>query len=190
MTRRYRGVAALSDENTNDEYRLFREAMQDVEPLNAEPTADTGAPRPAPRPSQRLADDRAVLDELRRGDMDEAWGVERGEALSFLRPGQSRRLLRRLRRGEFAVMAELDLHGKTVGVARDELGRFLAECRFRDIRCVRIIHGKGKSSSNKGPVLKGKVDRWLRQRDEIVAFCSAPSNDGGTGAVYVLLSFT
>lgn len=179
----------MNDNDRDNECRLFREAMQDVEPLNTEPQADTGAPRPAPRPAQRLADDRAVLDELRDGEMDAAWGPERGEALSYLRPGQSRYVLRRLRRGEFSVMAELDLHGKTVGAARDELSQFLVECRFRNIRCVRIIHGKGKGSSNRGPVLKGKVDRWLRQREEVVAFCSAPSIDGGTGAVYVLLSF-
>lgn len=183
-------MPAVSDDEPDDERRLFREAMSDVEPLNAEPTADTGAPRPAPLPSQRWADDRAVLDELRHGEMDPAWGVERGEALSYLRPGQPRRLLRRLRRGQFAIMAELDLHGKTVAAARDELSRFLMECRYRDIRCVRIIHGKGKGSTNRGPVLKGKVDRWLRQRDEVVAFCSAPSVDGGTGAVYVVLAFT
>lgn len=180
----------MSDRDPDDDYRLFREAMQDVEPLDAEPEADTGAPRPAPRPAQRIADDRAVLDELRHGEMDAAWGPERGEALSYLRQGHSRRLLRRLRRGEFSVRGELDLHGKTVEAARDELSRFLVECRFRDVRCVRVIHGKGKSSSNRGPVLKGKVDRWLRQRDEVVAFCSAPSIDGGTGALYVLLRFT
>lgn len=179
----------MTDDDSDDERRLFREAMKDVQPLDAEPEADTGTPRPAPRPAQRLADDRAVLDELRHGEMDSTWGPERGEALSYLHPGQSRRLLRRLRRGEFSVMAELDLHGKTVAAARDELSQFLSECRFRNIRCVRIIHGKGKGSSNRGPVLKGKVDRWLRQREEVVAFCSAPTIDGGTGALYVLLRF-
>jgi len=179
----------VSDDDHNNESDLFRQAMSDVRPLNAEPEADTGARRPAPRPRQRLADDRAVLDELRHGEMDEAWGAERGEALSYLRPGQPRQLLRRLRRGQFSVMAELDLHGKTVETARDELSRFLIECRFRDIRCVRVIHGKGKGSTNRGPILKGKVDRWLRQRDEVVAFCSAPTIDGGTGAVYVVLAF-
>jgi DNA-nicking Smr family endonuclease len=85
------------------------------------------------------------------------------------------------------VAAELDLHGMTSELARSALREFMAECRRRDHRCVRIIHGKGRGSSNRGPVLKGKVNRWLRQRDDVLAFCSARPVDGGTGALYVLL---
>jgi DNA-nicking Smr family endonuclease len=103
------------------------------------------------------------------------------------RPGLQRRILRRLRRGHYSLAAELDLHGMTVPVARVALQAFLQECRRRDLRCVRIIHGKGRRSSNEGPVLKVKVDRWLRQREDVLAFCSAQPADGGTGAIYVLL---
>ena len=67
------------------------------------------------------------------------------------------------------------------------LAAFLDRCGHRGARCVHIIHGKGHGSSNQGPVLKNKVNAWLRQREEVLAFCSAQPKDGGTGAVYVLL---
>jgi DNA-nicking Smr family endonuclease len=105
----------------------------------------------------------------------------------FLRPGVQRRLLTRLRRGHFSIEAELDLHGMTTAVAHHELGQFLRHAKIRGIRCVRIIHGKGLRSPNGRSVLKAKVERWLRLRDEIVAFTSARPVDGGTGAIYVLL---
>lgn len=167
---------------------LFRAAMDDVRPLRDRQKADLRRRPPPPIPGQRHADDRAVLRELASGEQDDnPLGVELGEALAFARPGLQRRTLRRLRRGEFSIMAELDLHGHTVDSARRLLSDFLIECQRRHLGCVRVIHGKGKRSSNNGPVLKGQVDRWLRQRDDVLAFCSARPVDGGTGALYVLL---
>ncbi len=167
---------------------LFRAAMGEVRPLRDRQTAELRRRRPPPIPGQRHADDRAVLRELSDGERDgDILGAELGEALAYARPGLQRRTLRRLRRGEFSVMAELDLHGQTVEPARRLLADFLNECRRRHLGCVRVIHGKGRRSSNAGPVLKGQVDRWLRQRDDVLAFCSARPVDGGTGALYVLL---
>ncbi|MGD8430102.1 MAG: Smr/MutS family protein [Ectothiorhodospiraceae bacterium] len=179
----------MSDSSDGDDMSLFREAMRGVRPLNRDADAPADAPKPAPVPHQLRADERAVIEELRRAETDDPadLGAERGEAVSFLREGLQKRVLRRLRRGHYSVAAELDLHGMTSELARSALREFMAECRRRDHRCVRIIHGKGRGSSNRGPVLKGKVNRWLRQRDDVLAFCSARPVDGGTGALYVLL---
>ncbi len=181
---------AVSEYDSDADRSLFREAMQDVRPLpDQERRAVVERPRPRPVPRQRHADDRQVMAELLRPPMDDAdLGPERGEALSYLRPGLQRRLLRRLRRGQYSIQAELDLHGMTVAEAGSALRGFFHECHLRGVRCARIVHGKGRGSRNAGPVLKGKVDRWLRRRDDVLAFCSARRADGGTGAVYVLIT--
>lgn len=167
---------------------LFRAAMADVRPLRARQKANLRQRRPAPIPGQRYADDRAVLRELALPSAaDHHLGAEIGEALAYAQPGLQKKTLRRLRRGEFSVMAELDLHGQTVDTARRLVADFLNECHDRRLGCIRIIHGKGRRSANTGPVLKGQVDRWLRQREDVLAFCSARPVDGGTGALYVLL---
>ncbi|KAB7627944.1 Smr/MutS family protein [Alkalilimnicola sp. S0819] len=162
----------------------FRSAMADVRPLGpvAEPVRP---PPPRPVPLQRIADDKAVLAELLDGPDPE--GLESGEELAYARDGLQRRVWRKLRRGQYRLDAELDLHGLTVPLAREALREFFGECRQRDLGCVRVIHGKGRRSDNRGPVLKGKVDHWLRQLDCVLAFCSAQPRDGGSGAVYVLL---
>lgn len=175
----------MSDRHDPTVEELFLSAMEGVRPLVHDRVAPAPA-RPAPIPRQALVDEREVLAELLADEYDPA-ALESGEELVYARPGLQRRILRRLRRGHYSLAAELDLHGMTVAVARVALQEFLLECRRHDYRCVRIIHGKGRRSSNQGPVLKGKVDRWLRQRDDVLAFCSARPVDGGTGAVYVLL---
>lgn len=109
------------------------------------------------------------------------------DELVHLAPGLQTRLLRRLRRGQIDVEAALDLHGMTVGEARDALAGFLATCRERGRRCVRIVHGKGHGSRDGHGVLRAKVGRWLRLRSDVAAFCPARRDDGGDGAVYVLL---
>lgn len=178
----------MSDQDNESDLALFHAAMADVRPLRSRQSAELRRRRPPPVPGQRHADDRAVLRELAQGpSADNPLGPELGEALAYARPGLQQKTLRRLRRGEFSVMAELDLHGQTVEPARRLLADFLNECQRRQLGCVRVIHGKGRRSSNAGPVLKGQVDRWLRQRDEVLAFCSARPVDGGTGALYVLL---
>ena len=66
--------------------------------------------------------------------------------------------------------------------AREALGAFLREAVKHGLRCVRVIHGKGLGSVGKEPVLKGKVRRWLAQKEEVIAFCQARAHDGGEGA--------
>ena len=169
-----------------DEQAEFREAMKDVRPLEVPQTAPEQKELPAPIPRQSMQDEQDVLFSLltHAYDFDE---LETGEELLYLRPGLQQSLLRKLRRGHFALQASLDLHGLTVPEAKEAIGIFLAQARQRDLRCVRIIHGKGLSSPNKEPVLKGKVRGWLMQREEILAFSQARPMEGGGGAVVVLL---
>ena len=92
-----------------------------------------------------------------------------------------------MRKGQYAIRSELDLHGLTTTQAKRDLVIFLHQCRLRGERCVRIIHGKGYNSPNRRAILKSRLNVWLRQCEDVMAFCSAPVKDGGTGAVYVLL---
>jgi DNA-nicking Smr family endonuclease len=164
---------------------LFRAAVRDVRPLRqSKPVPERVRRRP--RAPTRRADEASVLAEslaLDAGELD----VESGEELAWRRDDVAESTLRRLRRGNHAVRDELDLHGMTQDEARLALTAFLAEARKQDRRCLRIIHGKGRGSGQRGPVLKSAVNRWLRRHAAVRAFCSARRNDGGTGALYVLL---
>ena len=178
-------VITMKDQHDQSELELFLEAMEGVRPLRHDRFEPSPA-KPPPIPRQAFEDEQDVLAELLANNYDPD-DLSSGEELMYGRAGLQRSILRRLRRGHYSLSAELDLHGMTAQVAGQALKQFLLECRRRNLRCVRIIHGKGRRSSNEGPVLKPKVDRWLRQRADVLAFCSAQPADGGTGAVYVLL---
>jgi len=171
---------------SDPELELFRQAMQDVRPLETEPRHQPERKKPSPRPRQRELDEAAVLQDM-LSDPTHPEELETGEELLFIRGGLQHKLIKRLRRGELAIEAELDLHGMFREEARSAIIEFLAACKQARLRCVRIIHGKGHGSHQKRPILKQYVNHWLRQRDEVLAFCSARPVDGGTGAIYVLL---
>lgn len=173
------------DNQDDDERDLFRKAVGKIRPVKQD-KVHPHRKRRKPVPGQTLRDQREVMDSL-LSDAYEPADVETGDELLYTRPGLQHTVIRQLRRGQYAIEAELDLHGATVVQAREAVDSFIKNARDRDKRVVRIIHGKGKSSEGKMPVLKGKVNSWLRQKDEVLAFCSARPNDGGTGAVYVLL---
>ncbi len=164
---------------------LFRQAVGPVKPLHCDRIEPTPY-HPAPIPRFSDADERQALIDLLSGEFEPA-ELESGEELYYRREGVQQTVLRKLRRGQFQVGAALDLHGMTVTTAREALALFLRDVRREHQTCVRIIHGKGKGSRHRGPVLKQKVNHWLRQRDEVLAFCSARPVDGGSGALYVLL---
>jgi len=168
-----------------EDLQLFRDAVGSVKRLEHDRYEHPRA-LPAPIPRSTQSDERQVLQDM-VSDYFEPAELETGEELYYCREGIQNGVLRKLRRGQFRVQGILDLHGMTVATARCELSAFLQESRRDNMTCVRIIHGKGNRSRHKGPVLKEKVNLWLRQRDEVLAFCSARSVDGGTGAVYVLL---
>jgi DNA-nicking Smr family endonuclease len=113
--------------------------------------------------------------------------VSAEETLFFARPGLQQRQLQRFRRGQLSCTAELDLHGMTTAAARSELMTFIDHCRKRKIRCARIIHGKGYGSDDTTPVLKNRMNSWLRQHHDVLAFSSAQARHGGSGALYLLL---
>lgn len=170
---------------TDDDARLFREAIGEVTPL--EPVAmPPAAPKPQPRAHMFEADEAAVPGELLDMAFDPTL-LEVGEELSYLRDGYSPKLLRQLKRGQFSIQDDIDLHQMNAAAAQACITDFLAEAKQRGLRCVRIVHGKGLRSRAAGPVLKALTDRLLRRRDDVVAFASARPMQGGTGAVVVLL---
>ena len=164
---------------------LFRQSVGPVKPLRCD-RIDPIPSHPAPIPRFTRADERRVLDDM-LSDYFEPAELDTGEELYYRAEGVQQAVLRKLRRGQFRVGAALDLHGMTVVMAREALAGFLRAARRESLSCVRIVHGKGNGSRHRGPVLKQKLNHWLRQRDEVLAFCSARPVDGGTGAVYVLL---
>ena len=182
-------MAAAGDDDAGDETdetRLFRDAVRGVRPLGTH----TSAPRrPPARPRARFAraDRAAVLREsLDGGSADPA--LAGGEELVFHRAQVQPAVLRRLRRGEYRVQREIDLHGLTVSEAKHALRQFLIQALEDQVRCVRVVHGKGLRSGHRGPVLKLAVSSVLRRTGAVLAYVSARQVDGGTGAVYVLLA--
>ena len=171
-----------------EDVALFRDAVRGAQPIKTPDFATAqGAVAPPPVPVQSLLDAHDTLKESVSGPMDWEQMMDTGEELVFLRPGLSRDILRRLRRGHWVVQDHLDLHGMNSDQARHRLAQFLSACSKRTLRCIRIVHGKGLRSPNREPVLKNKVRVWLSRRDDVLAFCQAPANQGGGGALLVLL---
>lgn len=169
----------------HDDALALREALAGVRPLTVD-TVPLRRPAPPPIPQQSRRDEAAVLREMVLLDPG-AGELEMGDELMFRRDGVQTAVMRKLRRGQFAVQGHLDLHGLTSAEAKIRLVEFLQHCGGVGLRCVRIVHGKGNSSPGKIPVLKPRVAHWLAQRDEVLAYASARQVDGGTGAIYVLL---
>jgi len=172
-------------EDDADEARLFREAVRGVRPLSSH-APPPRAPRVRPRARFTRADRAAVLRESLAAEGADP-ELASGEELVFHRPQVQPAVLRRLRRGEYRVQREIDLHGLTVAEAKAALREFLIHALEQQVRCVRIVHGKGLRSGHRGPVLKSAVNSVLRRTGAVLAYVSARPVDGGTGAVYVLL---
>ena len=171
----------------DDDASLFRRHVGETRPLKHDERAAPvrRAPRPAPASGR---DDGGMAEHP--PEPGPSGDVERGSRIEFSRPGLQRREIRRLRRGQHPVEDRLDLHGLFAFEAERAVLEFIDHSRARGLRCVCIIHGKGRSSPKGRPVLKAIVDRWLRRSDAVLAFCPAPENAGGTGAVHVLLRTT
>ncbi|MBS3896200.1 MAG: Smr/MutS family protein [Xanthomonadaceae bacterium] len=167
-----------------DDAALFREAIGPVRVIAVEPAA-IEAHKPQPNTRRHDEDEAEALRESLRQPLD-ALAYAMGEVLEYRRDELPMAALKRLKRGEFAVQDELDLHRMRVDEAEAALRIFLGEARRNQFPCVRLVHGKGLRSEF-GPVLKALVDRVLRHRGDVLAFCSAPAAQGGTGATLVLL---
>lgn len=143
--------------------------------------------QPEPIATQLQLDEQAVLVEAISDGFDASSLLETDDSLSYRRPGIGIDVLQRLRKGEWAIQRQLDLHGLRSDAARDALSGFIRDAHKHGIRCVRVVHGKGLSSPGKTPVLKGKVRNWLVQKNEVLAFVQARPMEGGAGALLVLL---
>ena len=169
------------------EKELFANSVGRVKPLAVEKKAHLLPDLPPPIPAQRQRDEQAVLREALSDEWDTSSLLDTDEALSFRRPGIGTDVIAKLRRGEWSVQKQLDLHNLRTEEARDALGIFIRESHKNGIRCVRVVHGKGLGSVGGVSVLKPKVQSWLIQKNQVLAFVQATPAQGGAGALVVLL---
>lgn len=174
-------------ERLERERNLFAGSVGEVRPLRDKGHARLARPRPGPQPLQRQLDERAVLRESLSDEFNVESLLDTDDALSFRRPDVGPDVVRKLRRGHWTIQREIDLHGLRRDEARQQVALFLRDAARQGLRCVRVVHGKGNGSPGREPVLKGKVRSWLVQREEVIAFVQANANEGGAGALVVLL---
>ncbi len=170
------------------ERHLFRLSVGAITPLEDPGKVLLQPPPPEPIPRQRELDEQAALEEALSDEMDVERLLETDEGLSFRRRHIGQDVVRRLRRGQWAIQSQIDLHGLRRDEARESLQAFLRLSRRLGHRCVRVIHGKGLGSPGKAPVLKSRVRAWLIQSRAVLAFVQARASQGGHGAVIVLLA--
>ncbi|HET8746943.1 MAG TPA: Smr/MutS family protein [Ramlibacter sp.] len=187
IAREEAAARAEAQKRAEAERNLFQRAAGPVQKLRSHGRVHHPADPVAPIPAQRQLDDQRVLKEAISDEFDASTLLEVDEAMSFRRPGIGIDVARKLRRGEWSIQSEIDLHGLRTDDAREALAGFLREAVRQGQRCVRVVHGKGLGSPGKTPVLKGKVHSWLVQKNEVLAFVQARGDEGGAGAVVVLL---
>ncbi|MFA5984022.1 MAG: Smr/MutS family protein [Methylococcaceae bacterium] len=165
---------------------LFRQAVGPVQAVKSDKIVleNTGKPKPKPYPKVQQVDLEEQLQVTSSPDLE---NLSHEDSLGFLAPGLQKNVLKKLRRLHYGLHAEIDLHGLNSHDAKHQLLAFLHDCVEGGCRCVRIIHGKGYRSVDQHPVLKNNVNLWLRQHRDVQAFCSATPQEGGAGAVFVLL---
>lgn len=176
---------ADNNDSFDDDFDLFRSEMQDAARLHHDGVVHHN-PKPVAKKLRHHSHSDTTIP-AGFSDMYDPDTVGNEEYLEYRGPGIQHRTFSKLRNGKVHIEAELDLHGFTLAMAEPTLSDFLDQCQLQQIRCVRIIHGKGWSSKDNKPVLKSKLNHWLRQNPLVLAFCSATVEDGGTGAVYLLL---
>lgn len=164
---------------TDDDRALFRASIGDVRPLQPHNRISPPKPRSTPFIARSHTPDVPLPDIL----SDFTSGVVPSE---FLANGCSRQMLRKLIR-TLAVQSDLDLHGYLSDAARKKLQQFLHDALHQGLRCVLVIHGKGLNSRDGEAILKQHTRHWLMQHPAVLAFCDAPPNQGGGGAVWILL---
>lgn len=173
---------SVAQDSILKERRMRAAGLENAKPAKRPQAQDEAGPKPhesdrKPRPERRprpLSDDYASA----AHDHDDS---------RYLKAGHGTDILKDLKRGKWAIGASLDLHGSTLEDARERFERFLSSCLTHDVKCVRIVHGKGYGSRNGDAVLKTTVRRWLTQIAEVIAYTECSEADGGSGAVQVLL---
>jgi DNA-nicking Smr family endonuclease len=176
----------LSGKRIDPDATVFQEAMRGVKPIAARAQVPPARRKPPAKARFTAADRAMVLVESLQGPLGEIGDT--GDEISFRRDGVQNGVMRKLKRGEYRVEEICDLHGLRAEEAKAAVREFLAEALARNLRCVRIIHGKGMNSGPRGPVIKTAVNMILRKTAPVLAFTSARRVDGGTGAINVLLS--
>ena len=176
-----------AEKRAEAERNLFTRAVGKVAPIPNQERVWSPPQRPAPRPLQQDLDDEAVMHESMSDEFDISTLLDADDQLSFRRPGIGTDVTRKLRKGEWSIQGQIDLHGLRSDEARNAMGQFIRDAKRMGWRCVRVVHGKGLGSPGKEPVLKSKVQRWLVQKNEVLAFVQAKPSDGGGGALVVLL---
>lgn len=161
-------------------------AMVDVIPLADHGRVVHDLPRPRPERRHRTTEIAGASGSQTQGLSTDTW-FDKEAGVHFVRPGVARQSLRDLRRGRWAIQAQIDLHGLTREEAAHALGAFLSGVCSSGHRCVRVIHGRGLSSPGGLSILRSTVRGWLCQRHEVLAWTEAAPHDGGEGAVLVLL---
>ena len=172
---------------TPEEIAAFMAAVEGATPLKEPARVIHERPKPSPRPRQRELDEEAAIVESLYGPLEIDDLLAIGDAESFLRPGLPRSVLRDLRRGRWTIQNHTDLHGLNRHEAHEEVSRFLAESMLAGKRCVRIVHGRGHGSPGREGILRQFVKSWLSRSKNVLAFCHPPPNDGGEGALWILL---
>lgn len=175
---------AKKDQGKSDDSDLFKHAMDGTRQINQD-RVEPYKPGKKSRPIKRKTEENFTENSSLSDHAPEQ--VESNEALLFKRSGIQNSVIKKLKKGQYEIEAQLDLHRLIVAEARELLAEFLNHASENNFKCVRIIHGKGLGSPDKLPKLKSMVNSWLKQREDVLAFCSAAKQDGGTGAVYVLL---
>ncbi|MDO9199606.1 Smr/MutS family protein [Rhodoferax sp.] len=178
---------ARAKQQAASEKDLFVRAAGAVQPLPDKRRVLLKKEPSAPRPMQFEQDEKAVLIEAISDEFDVGTLLDTDDLLSFRRPGIGPDVTRKLRRGDWSIQRQLDLHGLRRDEAREHLSFFIRDAFKQGIRCVRVVHGKGLGSPGKAPVLKSRVHSWLVQKQEVLAFVQAKPADGGAGALVVLL---
>jgi DNA-nicking Smr family endonuclease len=183
--------APLPPDNGKNEEEVFWQAMQDVTPIKQDGRGRVN--NPPPSASRRMqTDENEALAELYdlvagRSGFDV---TDTDEYIEGCVVGLDTHLVRKLRQGEFSRQAHVDLHGMTVEVAQDEVEQFLLTAVRNGLRCVVVVHGRGRNSPGQIPVLKDRLKGWLTRGKlarVVLAFATARPHDGGPGALYVLL---
>ena len=181
MTSKNKDEISISPEDRE----LFRNSVKNLAPLKKN-SKEVFKKKPIAKARFAQKDQHDVLIESLDCDIEDQ-EKSTSDFLEFHRKGIDYRILRKLEKGQISVQSELDLHGLNLNQASDALKSFINNSILSNYRCVRIIHGKGLGSGERGPVIKDEVKRSLKTWKQVLAYVSARQHDGGTGALYVLL---
>ena len=165
---------------SDEDRQLFRDTIKNIRCLN------TIEKNISPRNPLTYKRKRTTESNITFTENPDEPSVLATEQLRYATSGVRQNTLRKLKRGQFYIDDSLDLHGMTIAQPKHAMIKFLTSAQTRQYQCVHIIHGKSHHTLDK-PKLKNAVNQWLRQYPAVLAFCSATPQEGGAGAIYVLL---